>query len=153
MSIAPNAPCTPHGVATAAATAAVFITSMIAQACPTLCDPMNCSPPGSSLHGILQARILQWVAISSSRGSSWPRSNPHVSCGSCIGRQILYHWATWKPNTDGGEAHFSWNEPEGVLFALLNRTSKLLHILKCTCAVLAPWEDWFGYFWSLQAFS
>ena len=71
MSIAPNAPCTPHGVATAAATAAVFITSMIAQACPTLCDPMNCSLPGSSIHGILQARILEWVALLSSMSSSY----------------------------------------------------------------------------------
>ena len=44
----------------------------VAQLCPTLCDPMNCSLPGSSVHGILQARILQWVALTSSRGSSRP---------------------------------------------------------------------------------
>ena len=43
------------------------------QSCPTLCDPVNCSPPGSSVHGMLQARILEWVAMPSSRGSSWPR--------------------------------------------------------------------------------
>ena len=43
---------------------------LIAHSCPTLCDHMDCSPPGSSVHGILQARILEWVAISSSRGSS-----------------------------------------------------------------------------------
>ena len=42
----------------------------VTQSCPTLCDPMDCSPPGSSVHGILQARILEWVAISFSRGSS-----------------------------------------------------------------------------------
>ena len=41
--------------------------------CLTLCDPMDCSPPGSSVHGIIQARILEWVAMPSSRGSSWPR--------------------------------------------------------------------------------
>ena len=46
---------------------------LVAQLCPTLCDPMDCSPPGSSVHGVLQAKILEWVAISSSRGSSWPR--------------------------------------------------------------------------------
>ena len=40
----------------------------VAQSCPTLCDPVDCSPPGSSVHGILQARILEWVAISFSRG-------------------------------------------------------------------------------------
>ena len=44
--------------------------SEVAQLCPTLCDPMDCSLPGSSLHGILQARVLEWVAISFSRGSS-----------------------------------------------------------------------------------
>ena len=48
--------------------------SEVAQSCPTLCYPVDCSPPGSSVHGILQARILEWVAISFSRGSSRPRS-------------------------------------------------------------------------------
>ena len=46
---------------------------MRAQLCPTLCDPMDCSPPGSSVRGIFQARVLEWVAISFSRGSSRPR--------------------------------------------------------------------------------
>ena len=49
------------------------------------------SPPGSSVHGILWARILEWVGTSSSRGSSWPRDQTWVSC---IGRCILYHWVT-----------------------------------------------------------
>ena len=46
----------------------------VAQSCPTVCDPMDCSPPGSSVHGILQARILEWVVIPFSRRSSWPRN-------------------------------------------------------------------------------
>ena len=50
------------------------------QLCPTPCDPMDCSPPGSSVHGISQARTLEWVAISSSRGSSHPRDQTCVSC-------------------------------------------------------------------------
>ena len=54
-------------------------TSEVAQSCPTLCDPGDCSPPGSSVHGILQARILEWVAISFSRGSSGPRDRTPVS--------------------------------------------------------------------------
>ena len=54
---------------------------------------MDCSPPGSSVHEILQVRILEWVAISFSRGSSWPRDRTHVSC---IGRKILYHGAARK---------------------------------------------------------
>ena len=48
--------------------------------CPTLCDPMECSPPGSSIHGILQARILEWVAVPSSRGSSRCRDQTHIPC-------------------------------------------------------------------------
>ena len=63
----------------------------VAKSCPILCDPMGCGPPGSPVHRILQARILEWVAISSSRRSSWPRDSTCVSCGSFIGRRILYH--------------------------------------------------------------
>ena len=59
--------------------------------CPTLCDPMDCSPPSSSVQGILQARTLEWVAVPSSRGSSQSRDWTHVSYISCIGRQVLYH--------------------------------------------------------------
>ena len=54
--------------------------SEVTQSCPTLCDPMDCSPPGFSVHVILQARILEWVAISFSRGSSQPRDRTWVSC-------------------------------------------------------------------------
>ena len=53
------------------------------------CDPMDCSPPGSSVHGIFQAEILEWIAISSTRGSSPPRDRTYVSFFSCIGRWIL----------------------------------------------------------------
>ena len=61
------------------------------QSCLTLCDPMNCSPTASSVHEILQARILEWVAISFSRGSSWPRDRTCISYVSFIGRRVLYH--------------------------------------------------------------
>ena len=61
------------------------------QSCPTLCNPTDYSLQISSVHGILQARILEWVAISSSRGSAQPRARTRLSCVSCIGRQILYH--------------------------------------------------------------
>jgi len=53
---------------------------IVAQSCTTLCDPMDCSPPGFSVHKILQARILKWVAIPFSRGSSRPRDRTWVSC-------------------------------------------------------------------------
>ena len=67
---------------------------IVTQWCLTLCDPMDCSLPGSSVHGIFQARILEWVAIPYSRASSRPRGWTHFSCTSCIGWQILYHCAT-----------------------------------------------------------
>ena len=66
--------------------------SEVAQSCPTLCDPMDCSLPGSSVHWILQARILEWVAISFSRESSWPRDWTQVSC--IAGRRRFTVWAT-----------------------------------------------------------
>ena len=60
--------------------------SEIVQSCPTLCNPMDCSLPGSSVHGIVQARVLEWGAISFSRGSSWPRDRSRVSLivGKCF---------------------------------------------------------------------
>ena len=54
-------------------------------------DPIHCSLPGSSVHGILQTRRLEWVAMPSSRGSSPPRERTHVSWVSCVGRRIVYH--------------------------------------------------------------
>ena len=63
---------------------------------------IDCSPPCSSVHGILQAGILEWVAISSSRGSSWPRDRTNVSCISYIGRQIIYPRDTW-----GAHVHYT----------------------------------------------
>ena len=51
----------------------------VAQSCPTLCDPMDCGLPGSSVHGIFQERVLEWVAISFSRRSSRPRDRTQVS--------------------------------------------------------------------------
>ena len=56
-------------------------------------DPVDCGPPGSSVHGVLQTRILEWVAISFCRGSSRPRDWTQVSC---IGRHTVYHWAIWE---------------------------------------------------------
>ena len=82
---------------------------LVAKLCLTLCDLMDYSQPGSSAHGIFQVRILEWVAISFSRGSSWPRD--------CTNRQILCHWATWEAPSDIN----SFNNPRfPCLFPLLN---------------------------------
>ena len=69
---------------------------LVTQLCPTLCDRMDYSLPGSSAHGVLQARILEWVAIPFSRGSSRPRDQTRVSC---ITGRFFTFWATreaWK---------------------------------------------------------
>ena len=65
---------------------------LITQSYPILCNPMDCSPPGSSVHGILQARILEWVAIPFCKRLSWPRDP-----GLLLFRQILYHLSHWGP--------------------------------------------------------
>ena len=71
----------------------VCVCVWITQSCLTLCDPTNCSPPGFSVHGILQARILEWIAIPFSRGSSQPRDWTLVSC---IAGKFFTTWATGK---------------------------------------------------------
>ena len=78
--------CKPLPVYSPAAAAAKSL-----QLCPTLCDRMNHSPPGSSVHEILQARILEWIAMLSSRGSSQPRDRTLISYVFCIDRTVLYH--------------------------------------------------------------
>ena len=65
----------------------------MAQLCLSLCDPIDCSQPASSVHRILQAIILEWVAMPFFRESSLPRD---WTCISCIGRHIFYHRATWE---------------------------------------------------------
>ena len=71
---------------------------LVAQKYPALCDPMNCSPPGSSVHEILQVRILEWIAISFSRGSSQPRNQTWVSC---IASKFFTVWATKEASSLG----------------------------------------------------
>ena len=68
-----------------------YVCVLVTLSCLTLCDPMDCSSPGSSVHEILQARILEWVAISFSRGSSRPRDQIQVSC---IAGRYFTIWAT-----------------------------------------------------------
>ena len=76
-----------------------------AQACLTLCDPKDCSPPNSSGHEILQAGIVEWVAIPFSKGSSQPRDQTHVSL---IAGRFFTIWATWKSkNTGVGSLSFT----------------------------------------------
>ena len=82
---------------------------------------MDCSSPSSSVYGIFQARILEWVAISASRGSSWPRDQTRVFC---IGRRILYHWATKK-----AQNNYTW----GIMMIFDNSIFYLCNIQTKTC--------------------
>ena len=66
----------------------------VTRLCPTLCDPMGYSPPGSSIHGILQARILEWLPSSTPGHLPDPGNQIQASCNLCIGKQILYYGAT-----------------------------------------------------------
>ena len=87
--------------------------SEVAQLCPTLCDSMDYSLPGSSNHGIFQARILEWVSISFSKRSSRPRDWTHVSWVSCIDRWIFFFTTepSGKPwNCPTLDHFFMWNK-------------------------------------------
>ena len=88
-----------------------FHVCLVTQLYPTLCDPMGCSPPGSSAHRISQARILEWVAVSFSRASSQPRDPTRVSY---IGRRILHHWATREVQFCPSSTAFPYNYPPGA---------------------------------------
>ena len=84
---------------------------LVTQSCPTLCDPMDCSPPGSSVHGILQARTLEWIVIPFSRGSSWPRD--WTTWVSCIAFRFFTIWTT-------REAHYLVLGTVNTLFYIIN---------------------------------
>ena len=68
-----------------------YARAKLLQLCPSLCNSMDCSPPGSSVRAILQARILEWVALPSSKGSSQPGIKPVSLTSTCTGRRLLYH--------------------------------------------------------------
>ena len=88
----------------------VCVCVWVAQSHPTLWDSMECSLPGSSVHGILQARILEWVAIPFSRGSSWPRG---WTWDSCIAGRFFTIWATREDPGHSVASSKGWVEPKG----------------------------------------
>ena len=79
-----------------------WVHAQLLQSCLTLCDPIDCSLPGSSVHGILQERILKWVSMPSSKGSSWPRDWTCISCISCTVGGFFTQWATWEAHPHPG---------------------------------------------------
>ena len=107
--------------------------SEVTQSFPNLSNPMDCSPPGSSIRGIFQAKLLEWVVISFSRGSECQtRDQTQVSC---IGRHSLYHWATWEALLKDQNTHlsFSMNFIKSVNGMLLKQVlTSLFRIITCT---------------------
>ena len=101
------------------------------RSCATLYDPMDCSPPGSSVPEIFQARILEWVSISFSRGSPQARAQ---TCVSSTGRQILYHWAPWEVLCIQGASAFSEAAMKGM-----QETESILSIL-FVCAMACGFQ-------------
>ena len=86
---------------------------LVAQSCLTLHNAMDCSLPGSSIHGVLQARIPEWVAISSSRGSFWPRDGAQVSC---IASGFFTIWVTRDVHVLLTNSYFPYPDPQCHLF-------------------------------------
>ena len=97
--------------------------SEVTQSCPTLCDPMDCSLSGSSVHGVFQARVLKWIAISFSRWSSWPRNRTLVS--HIAGRRFTI-WATREHDRFTIKSHWRNNVSKMVLYILR------IHEIKCS---------------------
>ena len=104
------------------------------QSCPALCDSTDCSQPGSSVHGILQVRILEWVVMSSSRGSSRPRDQTQVSCGSWTAGGFLTAEPQGKPHPKYISTQYSAHR------SLLGKNPKCK--LKRTCATGAGFAKW-----------
>ena len=108
----------------------------VAQSCPALCDPMDCSPPGSSVHGVLQARILEWVAVPSSRGIFPTQGSNRVSC-------IAGRFFTEPP----GEPH---RGKENSFHRKLDSRSALDGLLSFPLKKMGIILDWGGGGWSKQ---
>ena len=89
----------------------VCMHAKLLQSCPTLCGPVDCSPPDSSVHGILQARILEWVAMPFSRGSSPPRDWTHIS-------YVSLHWQA------GSLPPLPLGKPRGYYTSAVTQTEK-----------------------------
>ena len=108
------------------------------QECLTLCDPMNCSQPGSYIHGILQASILEWVAMPFTRGSSWPRMWTRISSSSCVaGVFFFFFFFTTEPLEKPLCIYISVQFSHSVMSDSL-RPHGLQHP-RPPCPLLTPW--------------
>ena len=123
----------------------VTVKALVTQSFPTLCDPMDCSLPDSSIHGIFHARILEWVAISFLRESPWPRNPTRVSC---VAGRCFTIWAT----REAPEVGRKW--PNWALMPSPSACRALAHLVTTVCSPTncVPWEHLvlprqLTYFW------
>ena len=128
--------------------------SSVAQSCPTLCEPMDCDPSGSSVHGILQARILEWVAMSSARRSSWARDRTQSSVSPALAGGFFTTVPPGKPNKlcirskyfiipmSGVTCWSQFNEVLGRIIKILaNTMEKAMAPHSSTLAWKLPWTE------------
>ena len=100
---------------------------LVAKSCPTLLRPRGLQLASSSVHGISQARVLQWAAISSSRGTFWPRD---WTCVSCIGRQAVYRWVTREAHTEKQMLFTHWyGGSQNILVKGKNIRCRTIHLV------------------------
>ena len=131
---------------------------LVTQSCPTFCNLIDCSTPGSSVQGMFQTTVLEWVAIPYSRGYSWPKDWTLVSCISCIDRWILCHCVTWEAQGMDDEILFnnkifslvdSW-----YLFLVCGYTKTILYFGVILCLMYLSLSIWvrhpWGKFWEVQ---
>ena len=123
----------------------------VSQSCLTLCNPMDCSPPGSSVHGISQARVLEWAAMPTSRGSSRPRDR---TCVSCSGRWILHSSRLWELHSQCAfcqdisppDIHFLPLETCGIEYVFMSMWASLAaQLVKNLPAMRETWVQGLGW--------
>ena len=118
----------------------------VAQLCLTLCNPMGCSLPASSIPGIFQARILGWVAICNSWVSTRPRDWISVSCISCNNRQIPYRWATLSKEREKNLNDIGHSPSRNITFHMRwrNKKQNSMQRYKYTAMRASGRGSWFG---------
>ena len=133
---------------------------LVTQLCPTLCHPVDHSPPGSSIHGISQERTLEWAVISFFRGSSQPKDQ---TCISCIGRQVLYHRTSREAKIFtiwSSRKNFCWSLFCSIIVVIVKVLDSSTHIflwrygerlLGIVCSVFS-WVSLVSGLWSLLQF-
>ena len=112
----------------------------VTQLCPSLCGPMDCSPPASSVRGVLQARILEWVAMPSSGGSSGPRIEAvSLRSPASAGRFFTTQPHTGKPHTDTGTSNSTWSDL--ITSKMLGEIEYYSHVGNITYEILPVFTD------------